>query len=173
MSHDCVVAVYDSASQATAAVKSLEQAHYPHDQISLVTRRGPNGGAPVEAESVQLGDRAENQAAKGAGLGGVIGALLAVPIVVATGGAGAILLAGPVAMGLTGGVVGGLIGAMKGWGIHEDRLREYEALVREGAALVIASGDPEQLARADKLLQETDVREVTLHAKDSGDEVDP
>ena len=51
-----------------------------------------------------------------------------------------LVFAGPIAIALTAagavGVAGGLIGALKDWGIPQDRVREYEAAVRDGAILI-------------------------------------
>ena len=50
-----------------------------------------------------------------------------------------LVLAGPIAIALTAagavGVAGGLIGALKDWGIPQDRVKEYESAVRKGAIL--------------------------------------
>lgn len=173
MSQETVVAVYQSLADAKAGIQALEEAKFPHDQVSIVTAKRPEE-LPVDQQgrTLHYGDQSENQAAKGAGVGGLLGVLLAAPIVVATGGVGAILLAGPIAVGLTGAVVGGLVGAMKGWGIHSDHIKRYEERVAEGSVLVIANGDPEQVAEADKILGATEPDEIKLHAEDSGDNVD-
>ena len=51
-----------------------------------------------------------------------------------------LVFAGPIAIALTAagavGLAGGLIGALKDWGIPQDRVNEYEAAVRDGAILV-------------------------------------
>ena len=87
-----------------------------------------------------------NKAAKGAGVGGAIGgavgiaaALAAVGVSIAIPGLG-IVIAGPLAAGLAGagagGAAGGLIGAMVGWGIPEERVKDYEAGLKKGGILV-------------------------------------
>ena len=51
-----------------------------------------------------------------------------------------LVFAGPIAIALTAagavGVAGGLIGALKDWGIPQERVREYETAVRDGAILL-------------------------------------
>jgi hypothetical protein len=51
-----------------------------------------------------------------------------------------LVFAGPIAIALTAagavGLAGGLIGALKNWGVPQDRVREYESSVRGGAILI-------------------------------------
>ena len=88
-----------------------------------------------------------NKAAKGAGVGGAIGGT-AVGIAAAVAAAGAsiaipglgLVIAGPLAAGLAGAGAGaaggGLIGAMVGWGIPEERVKDYEAGIKKGGILM-------------------------------------
>ena len=88
-----------------------------------------------------------NKAAEGAGVGGAIGAtvgaigaaLAAVGTSIAIPGLG-IVLAGPAAAAIAGagagGITGGLIGALVGWGIPEERVKEYEAGIKEGGIVM-------------------------------------
>ena len=88
-----------------------------------------------------------NKAAKGAGVGGAIGGT-AVGIAAAIAAAGAsiaipglgLVIAGPLAAGLAGAGAGaaggGLIGAMVGWGIPEERVKDYESGIKKGGILM-------------------------------------
>lgn len=170
MSQECVVAVYESFAQARDAVQALEKARFPSDQVSFVTHSVEN---EVPGEDLpQYGDKARRNAAKGAGMGGLLGTLLGTPLVTVTG-IGAILIAGPVAMGLTGAIVGGFLGAMSGWGVSAGHVRRYEEKVKEGALLVIVNGAPQDVARAEKILQQSEAEAVHLHARTSADTVEP
>jgi hypothetical protein len=82
---------------------------------------------------------------KGADLGGPTGGTLGTlaPVVAAVGTAVLIpglVFAGPIAIALTAagavGIAGGLIGALKDWGIPQNRVREYDTAVRGGAILL-------------------------------------
>jgi uncharacterized membrane protein len=164
MFHDCVVAVYDSLDKARHAIQMLEEAHVPHDRISLVTH---DIHRQVDDErTMQFGDKSESNAFKGAGFGGLFGLLLGAPLL-AIPGVGPILLAGPLAAGITGAIVGGFLGSMSGWGVHTDHIREYEHRVRAGAVLVVVNGTPQEVADAQRALQDTHAEEVVLHAKAS------
>lgn len=171
MYQQCVVAIYDSLDKAKRAVEALEHAPFPADQVSLVThsiRREVPDGSPL-----QYGDKTERNALKGAGIGGLVGLLLGAPIL-AIPATGPVLIAGPLATGITGAIVGGFLGSMSGWGVHPNHIREYQQLIREGAVLVVANGDPREVAEAKRILDETDATEVHLHAaaSDETPEVD-
>ncbi len=170
MSQECVVAVYKSFDQAKEAMHALKAARFPADQVSFVTR-SERDDFPRE-EALHYGDETERNAAQGAGVGGLIGVVVGASVL-AVSGAGLVLVAGPIAMGLAGAVVGGFLGAMGGWGVHDDHIREYESRVSDGALLVIAAGDPQQVASAEQILQQTEPEEMHLHAEDSADSVDP
>jgi hypothetical protein len=169
MSAQCVVALYESFDEAKAAIRALEEADYPRGQVSFVTHSVKNE-VPKE-DALQYGDKTERNAAKGAGVGGLLGLLLGSPLL-AVSGVGAVLIAGPIATGLAGAIVGGFLGAMSGWGVHVDHVRRYEKEVAAGSLLVVAQGDPQQVAQAERILQQTDAQEVHLHAETSADSVD-
>ena len=92
-----------------------------------------------------------NKAAKGAGVGGAVGgavggtaagiaaAVAAVGASVAIPGLG-IVIAGPLAASIAGigagAAAGGMIGALVGWGIPEERVKRYEAGLKQGGILM-------------------------------------
>lgn len=170
MSHECVVAIYESFEKAKDAILALERANVPHDQVSFVTH-SVDQEVPDE-KAVEYGDETEHHAAAGAGMGGLLGLLLGTPLLT-VGGVGAMLIAGPVATGLLGAIVGGFLGAMTGWGVHTDHVRQYEDKVTAGALLVVVNGNPRQVADAEGVLQKTDSLEVHRHAETSADSVEP
>lgn len=106
----------------------------------LLSERGaqhPN----LSSNAAESGDKP----AKGADLGGPTGGTLGTiaPVLAAVGSAVLIpglVFAGPIAIALTAagavGVAGGLIGALKDWGIPQDRVRDYETAVRDGSILI-------------------------------------
>jgi hypothetical protein len=165
---ESVVGVYKTFAAAKQAVDQLEVGGFPSQQISFVTRNVDEELTVAEEEKLRLGDSAEKTAAKLATVGGMVGLVVGSPLVLVPG-IGPMLWAGPLAAGLTGAIVGGFLGAMSGWGVHEDHIVEYEKYVREGQFLVVANGDPEEVALAKCILDETDAVFVRLHAGDSAD----
>jgi len=86
-----------------------------------------------------------NKAAEGAGIGGAIGgtlgaiaaAVAAVGTSIAIPGLG-LVIAGPIAAALAGagGLAGTVVGALIGWGIPEERVKQYEDGIKEGGILM-------------------------------------
>ncbi len=88
-----------------------------------------------------------NKASEGAGIGGAIGgtvgaiaaAVAAVGTTLAIPGLG-LVIAGPIAAAVAGagagGLAGGVVGALIGWGIPEERVKQYEDGIKEGGILM-------------------------------------
>ena len=86
-------------------------------------------------------------------------------------GVGSVLVAGPLATSM----VGGFLGAMSGWGVHEKYVRHYEELVKQGKVLIVATGSAKQARLAEQRLLETEARGVHCYAPfdvDAPDKVD-
>jgi hypothetical protein len=145
-----VTAVFRSADAAERGYRAATALGYEDTDINVVTsdatrdRLLAERGASHPKLSSDAAESAEKPA-KGADLGGPTGGTLATiaPVIAAVGAAVLIpglVLAGPIAIALTAagavGLAGGLIGALKDWGIPQDRVREYEKAVREGAILL-------------------------------------
>ena len=163
---ECVVAMYKSLDSARSAVEALSRSQFPNKQVSLVA-----SGVEDEKElrkALQTGDEAQKDAAVGAGVGGLVGVLVGASLLTIPG-VGLLFIAGPIAAGFTGAVVGAFLGALGGWGVHKDHIAQYEEEVRSGKLLVIAHGDPAQVALAERVLTDTDYTKLHLHAADSSD----
>jgi len=137
--------LFSDRESAERAYEDLSSRGYSSEDINVVmsddTRSkyfdNPSG------RQTELG----NKAAKGAGVGGAIGGT-AVGIAAAIAAAGAsiaipglgLVIAGPLAAGLAGAGAGaaggGLIGAMVGWGIPEERVKDYESGIKKGGILM-------------------------------------
>ncbi len=148
----------DRASAETA----YERAHargYDVGDVNMVmndeTRKRHFGPA---TQTTELG----NKAAEGAGIGGAIGGTVgAVAAAIAAVGTSLVLpgiglvVAGPIAAALAGagagGAAGGIVGALIGWGIPEERVKEYDEGIKAGGILMgvkpRSAEDAEHLAR--------------------------
>jgi hypothetical protein len=115
---------------------------------------------PQAVEDLKMDDDALYDAARGAGLGTMVGVLSGLGVAI-TAGALVFLIGG----GIVGSLVGGFVGAMAGMGVHEHRIKHYERLVAKGNVLVIAHGNPLELAEAHRLLQETSARELHTYVQ--------
>lgn len=162
MSEECVVAVYDTLEKAEEAVYVLDRADLPTEQASLVTSGLRD--RPELVEELKMGDDSVHDAAIGAGLGGVVGVLTGLTVAAMVAPAGVVFIVGAMA-GMLSAVTGAFLGSLAGWGVHHESIRRYEQLIKNGKMLVIVHGNPLDLAKADRVLQETDATEVHVHAK--------
>lgn len=155
-----VVGVYENHTAAENAVRQLQNAGFPMNQLSLV-------GKDYHTEEhvigyYNAGDRMKFWGKLGAFWGGLAGllfgsALLLVP------GVGHVFLLGPLAhwamAGLEGAaVVGGVsaLGAgLVSLGVPRDSIVQYETAIKAGRFLVVAGGTNEDAARARDILRDT------------------
>lgn len=129
---DAIARGYASDDVNLVMSDETRQKHFGADSTST------QGGRPTE-----LGNKAAEGAGIGAGVGGALGAIAAAVAAVGTSvalpGLG-LVIAGPVAAALAGagagGAAGGLLGALIGWGIPEERIKQYESGIREGGILM-------------------------------------
>ncbi|EPE96260.1 general stress protein [Rhizobium grahamii] len=155
-----ITGLYDSYDDARAAVKALEDAGIPSDDISIVTNKA--NGVDVEGQ----GSHAAEGAGTGAGVGALAGGagglltglgLMAIPGVGPVVAAGWLVAtaAGAAAGAVAGGAVGGIVGAMMNEGVPEEEANFYAEGVRRGGSLVTARVDESQVATAQAALNKT------------------
>lgn len=139
-----VTALFSSADAAERAYRAATALGYEDSVISDATRDRLLADTSHPNLSSNAADSKDNPV-KGADLGGPTGGTLGTiaPVIAAIGTAVLIpglVFAGPIAIALTAagavGIAGGLIGALKDWGIPQDRVKEYESAVRNGAILI-------------------------------------
>jgi hypothetical protein len=145
-----VTALFTSADAAERAYRAATALGYEDADINVIVSDATRDQLVADhgARHPNLSSNAAESAQKppkGADLGGPTGGTLGTiaPVVAAVGTAVLIpglVFAGPIAIALTAagavGIAGGLIGALKDWGIPQDRVRDYEAAVRKGAILL-------------------------------------
>ena len=170
MTEQSIVAVYPSMTQAEDAVRRLEAGGFPLGQVSIVAR-------DLESEReiqgyVTAGDVARQGAGAGAWVGGIFGLLVGAAFIWVPG-FGPLLVAGPLAAALLGGLEGaafgaaggGLLGALAGWGIAREHSLKYEETLRAGKYLVIARDGAAEVGRASAILEATGAESLRAHAE--------
>ena len=138
--------LFRDRDSAERAYQSISDRGYTRDDVNVVmsddTRKRHFTGNDAGRET-ELGTKA----AEGAGIGGAIGgslgaiaaAIAAVGTTIALPGLG-LVIAGPLAAAIAGAgagaATGGIVGALIGWGIPEERVKEYDAGIRDGGILM-------------------------------------
>ena len=138
--------LFRDRDSAERAYQSISDRGYSRDDVNVVMSddtRTRHFTGTTSGRETELGSKA----AEGAGIGGAIGgslgaiaaAIAAVGTTVAFPGLG-LVLAGPVAAAIAGAgagaATGGIVGALIGWGIPEERVKEYDAGIRDGGILM-------------------------------------
>jgi hypothetical protein len=177
MSGQCVVAVFDSMEHARFAMDELRNAGL-ESKVTVVARKPSDARKVSDAlpednlEPVSDGQPAGYEVLQGVTAGGLLGFLLAAPILMVPG-LGPVLVAGPMAGALTGAIVGGFLKGMGAWGVRVDHADEYERKLQSGALLLVVTGAPDDVARAKRLLDQSEASEVELHATSADTPVSP
>src|SRR5262245_25282509 len=145
-----VTALFRSPDAAERAYRAALALGYVDKDINVVVSDATRDRLLADAKHPNLQSNAAESAekpdkGKGTDLGGPTGGTFGTiaPVIAAVGTAvlvPGLVFAGPIAIALAAagavGVAGGLIGALKDWGVPQDRVREYETAVRDGAILI-------------------------------------
>ncbi len=139
--------LFRDRESAERAYNSLSSRQYGKDDIDLImtdeTRNRYFAGEKHGEGKSDLGDKAWEDAGKGAaigaGTGATIAAIAAIGTTLAIPGLN-LLVAGPLAAALAGagagGLTGGLIGALVGHGVNKEHAEHYDRGVREGGIVM-------------------------------------
>jgi hypothetical protein len=165
-----IARLFNSYSDASAAVSDLEAAGFPADDISLVARGVGDGATTTGDTTDRTGETgAATGGATGATIGTLVGGgagLLAGIGALAIPGVGPVVAAGWLVAALAGAGVGaaagGLLGALTQAGIGEEQAEVYAEGVRRGGNLVTVRTDESRVAEVEAVMlrhnaQDTDV----------------
>jgi len=168
MSRQSAVGVYEDMSKAEEAIRELDRSGFPIEQVSIIARS-------LEGEKeihgfVSAGGLAGKVASVGAWVGGLFTLLVGAAFFWVPG-SGPLVVAGPLAAAMLGRLEGGSTGAAGGellapmveWGVSRYHIVRYAELVKGGKYLVVAHGDPAEVARACDILHCGEPEEVEVH----------
>jgi hypothetical protein len=139
-----VTGLFRDRDSAERAYQSVSARGYDTSDINLAmsddTRKRYFSSSTATTE---LGNKAAEGAGVGGAIGGTIGAIAAAIAAVGTSlvipGLG-LVIAGPAAAAIAGAgagaAAGGIIGALVGWGIPEERVKHYEAGIKDGGIVM-------------------------------------
>ncbi|AFZ21518.1 general stress protein [Allocoleopsis franciscana] len=165
------IGVFENFQNAEKALHELETAGFDMNRVSVIAQDTPAksdmAGANIQDE--QIGNKANEGAATGAIAGGALGSitgLLAGLGELAIPGISLLLLAGEatavastLAGGTMGAAAGGLSGILVGLGIPKERAKVYSDRVLRGYYLLRVNGTPNEIARAETILQNRGIEE--------------
>ena len=152
-----VVGMFESRDAAEDAILHLQKSGFANDQIGVAMRDYRESAEVAEATGADdlSAEGATAGAISGAGVGALIGLALA-GSAIALPGIGPILVAGPLAAGLTGAGVGaasgGLVGGLIGAGIPEEEAKEYHSRLERGHILISVRCDDSNASTARRIL---------------------
>ena len=134
--------MFRDRDSAERAYSSLTSRGYTKDDVNVLMSDATRKKHFADDPDTELGSKALEGAAVGAGIGGTLGAILAGVAAVGTlaiPGVG-LIAAGPIAAALAGlgagAATGGLVGALVGAGIPEERAKLYDQGIREGGIVM-------------------------------------
>ncbi len=170
--HKRASGLFDSRTEAEAAVRNLKDSGYDMDKVSIIAKDADKIG---DVETTKgIGNKADDGAATGALTGGTLGGItgllvglgtLAIPGIgpILLAGAGATTIATTLAGAGIGAAAGGLAGALIGLGIPEEKARIYNDRVKNGSFLVMVDGTESEIGRADTIMNHHGVDEFGIY----------
>ncbi|STY29197.1 Uncharacterised protein [Legionella wadsworthii] len=146
-----LTAYFPDKASAEAAYQSYLDKGYSPEDINVImseeSKRKYFDSDLVKNEKTKAPEGLGIGGAIGAGLGAILGGIAAVGTSLAIPGLG-IVIAGPIAAALAGAgagsISGGIVGALVGWGIPEDRAKEYEQGLQSGGIVMAIKQRPNQ-----------------------------
>lgn len=165
------VGLFSNRREAEAALHRLRDTGFDMDHISIVAKSGEglrdlggNDYDPSKSDAEQAKGGAGAGATAGAVTGGAIGLIgslgvLAIPGVGAAAEVGFLLGNTLLGSGI-GAAGGGLVGALIGWGVPEERANYYnDRVYNENDYLVMVEGTEAEIRAAEAVLQEGGIRD--------------
>lgn len=165
------IGTFTTREDAEYALRELRDAGFNMDRVSVIAQNPEStenlGGAEVKSSGEQAKGGAAVGATTGAATGGLFGLIgglgaLAIPGVGAAAELG-IVLANALLGGGIGAAGGGLVGALIGWGIPEDRAKYYDQLLSEGRYIVLMEGTQAEISGAEAILKNRRIQDWGIY----------
>ena len=166
------VGTFMTRQDAEYALQELQEAGFDMNRVSVIVNNPQSkdkiGGAEVKPASEQAKGGAGAGAKAGAATGGLFG-LIGGLSVIALPGVGAvaelgIVLANTLLGSGIGAAGGGLVGALIGWGIPEDRARYYDEMLSRGRYIVLMEGSQAEISGAEAILQNRRIEDWAIYS---------
>jgi hypothetical protein len=148
-----IVGIYDSHEKAIAAIKELQKANYPKENISIIAQ-----GKLVDGKASAISSFAMKEINISVVIGSILGVLTGVGLFAIPGlgflyGAG--ILYGGFAGFEAGIVSGGIIAVLTSIGFEMSDADNYSHHLSNGKFMLIVQGDESEIAKAKEILHTT------------------
>ena len=165
------VGTFMTRQDAEFALQELQEAGFNMNKVSVIVNNPQSqdkiGGAEVKPANEQAKGGAGAGATAGAATGGLLGligglSVIALPGVGAAAELGVILANTLLGSGI-GAAGGGLVGALIGWGIPEDRAIYYNEMLSRGRYIVLMEGTQAEISGAEAILQNRRIQDWAIY----------
>jgi len=153
-----VIGVFNSRSDAEAAVSDLRAQGFTQEEINIVSK----DRSKQAANDQEYDDDITDGALTGGTLGGIGGLLLGAGAMVIPG-VGPILAAGPISAALGGALAGGLAGGLIDWGIPSEVSHRYAEKVAQNRILAVIRTNEDKVNSAAQILRQHGAQDVESH----------
>jgi hypothetical protein len=167
-----VFGIFDSRTSLERAVDTLKARGFRNSDISALLPSSSSTRDFAHEKATKAPEGASTGAAGGIALGGTLGWLAGIGAL-AIPGIGPFVAAGPILAAMAGagigGTVGGLSGALIGFGIPEYEAKRYETVVKDGGMLLSAHADDSAwVDKAEKIFKECGARDISSTKEEHG-----
>lgn len=161
------IGVFSNRQDAEMALQELRDAGFNMDRVSIIARDAKGKDQVSDADMNPKEEQVKGGAGAGAvagsatgGLLGLIGGLgvLAIPGVGPAAEVGIVLANTLLGSGI-GAAGGGLVGALIGWGVPEDRAQYYGDRLNQGDYVLILEGSSDDVRSAEAILNNRGIRD--------------
>jgi hypothetical protein len=163
MPHPLVLALFDEASSAARAARTLRDLGLPRERVSIVARSHDEEGVIARASDASPGSEIEDSAP--ASRLGELGAHVLAAMALVMPGIGPIVADGPLAAGLgeaAGHLAGGLERTLRRAGLSDRDAAEWASKIEQGAFLLGAHTEDRSVAHIRDVMTQNDAARVAL-----------
>lgn len=171
-----VFGIFDTRMAVERAVDELKLRGFRQEDISVLLPNAEGSKNFAHEKGTKAPEGATTGVASGLVLGGTLGWLAGIGML-AIPGIGPFIAAGPLLASLAGagigGTVGGLTGALIGFGIPEYEAKRYESVLKSGGMLLSVHADnSEWVTKAVDILKAAGARDISSTTEEKSDKDD-
>lgn len=171
-----VFGIFDTRMAVERAVDELKLRGFRQEDISVLLPNAEGAKNFAHEKGTKAPEGATTGVASGLVLGGTLGWLAGIGML-AIPGIGPFIAAGPLLASLAGagigGTVGGVTGALIGFGIPEYEAKRYESVLKSGGMLISVHADnSEWVTKAADILKAAGARDISSTTEEKSDSAD-